>query len=231
MHRNLLIVKTILNLFFPKVCYACMMHLSDNEMDMCTQCRHQLPVTQFHFNDSPNIVNRFSGRAKIEQGTALFYFEKKGIVQQLIHNLKYKGHVNIGATLGDWLGQELSNLPSYNSIDIVMPVPLHPKRKRKRGYNQSAKFGQHIAKFIAADYIDDVLVKVTNATSQTAKRRVSRWQSNTSLFALKQPHKIANKHILLVDDIITTGATMEACITVLHESLNVKISIAAIAIA
>jgi len=194
-------------------------------------CRHDLPVTNFHFDDDETVKKVLYGRAKIQQGTALFRFEKKGLVQQLIHGLKYRGYEHIGFLLGNWLGSELKTLEAYQDIDMVIPVPLHKKKLRKRGYNQVAKFGQQLAKNLNADYVDNVLVKITNTASQTTKQRLTRWMNNDELFAIINTATIENKHILLVDDLITTGATLEACITVLNKAKNIKISIATMAIA
>lgn len=224
-------LKSIANLFFPKVCYACLNYLNDNENTICTNCRHDLPVTNFHFGDNNAVDKALYGRAKIENGTALLRFEKQGLVQQLIHGLKYKGYENIGFVLGNWLGAELKETNDYNAIDIVIPVPLHKKKLKSRGYNQVEKFGQQIAKALNADYIDDVLVKVTNNKSQSTKGRLARWNNNEELFTIQNKTKIENKHILIVDDIITTGATLEACISVLNQANNIKISIATMAIA
>lgn len=224
-------LKSIVNLFFPKVCYACHNLLNDNEDTICLDCRHDLPVTNFHFDDNDAVKKVLYGRAEIENGTALFRFEKKGNVQRLIHNLKYKEHEHIGFILGNWLGGELKTLESYKKIDAVIPVPLHQNKLKKRGYNQVALFGQQIAEALNANYLDDVLVKITNTKSQTTKGRFMRWTNNEELFALKNMETIDNKHVLLVDDIITTGATLEACIGILNQVENVKISIATMAIA
>jgi ComF family protein len=223
--------KSVLNIFFPKVCYACLVALGDHEDTICVDCRHDLPVTNFHFDNNDAIEKVLYGRAKIENGTALFRFEKKGIVQQLIHGLKYKGYQNIGFVLGNWLGAELQELAAYRDIDIVIPVPLHKKRLRSRGFNQVEKFGKQIAEALDAQYIDDVLVKISNTKSQTKKGRIARWINSDNLFALQEHKKIENKHILIVDDLITTGATLEACIVILNQAKNIKISIATMAIA
>jgi ComF family protein len=221
----------LVNLFFPKVCYACHNLLSDNEDTICMDCRHDLPVTNFHFDNNDSVAKALYGRAKIENGTSLFRFEQKGIVQQLVHNLKYRNHEKIGFVLGNWLGNELKTVEAYQNIDVVIPVPLHKNKLKKRGFNQVAKFGQQIAEALNADYKDDVLVKITNTKSQTNKNRFSRWMNTDELFALKNMETIDNKHILLVDDLITTGATLEACISVLNHAKNIKISIATMAIA
>ena len=224
-------LKSVINLFFPKVCYACSNFLSDNEDTICINCRHDLPITNFHFNDDDTVKKVLRGRAKIEHATALFRFEKKGPIQQLIHGLKYKSYEHIGALLGDWLGGELSETEAFQGIDMVIPVPMHDKKLKKRGYNQVTKFGQQIAKALNVEYVDDVLIKITNTSSQTTKKRVARWNNTNELFALKNISKIENKHILLVDDIITTGATLEACCLVLNQAKHLKISIATMAIA
>ncbi|WP_418511087.1 ComF family protein [Corallibacter sp.] len=224
-------LSAIINLFFPKVCYACNGLLHDHESYICTTCRHDLPVTNFHFNDDLTVSKTFYGRAVIEQATALLRFTKKGITQKLIHNLKYKNHEEIGVFLGDWLGSELKTIESYKNIDIVIPVPLHKKKLKKRGYNQVAKFAQQIAKALDAEYTSSVLIKVTNTASQVHKNRFSRLLNTHEIFVVKNNSEIEGKHILLVDDIITTGATLEACINVLSNANNVKISIATMAIA
>ncbi|NMH87024.1 ComF family protein [Flavivirga algicola] len=224
-------IHSIINLFFPKVCYACLNLLGDNEKTICIDCRHNLPITNFHFDNDDTVKKVLYGRAKIENGTALFRFEKKGIVQQLIHRLKYKGYESIGFFLGDWLGGELKNIESYKSIDVVVPVPLHKKKLKERGYNQTTKFGQQIAKALNIDYKADALLKITASKSLVNKKRLARWNNSDELFTLVDSKSIENKHILLVDDIITTGATLEACITVLNQAKNIKISIATMAIA
>lgn len=223
--------QSVLDLFFPKVCLACQFLLSDFEQYVCTHCRHSLPVTNYHLENNHSILKTFYGRAEIEHATALLRFEKKGITQQLIHQLKYKGHEEVGTFLGTWLGAELKEIKAYQSIDVVIPVPLHKKKLRKRGYNQVAKFGQQIALQLETTYCEDVLIKITNTASQVNKTRISRWINNEELFAIQNIEKLHNKHVLLVDDIITTGATMEACISVLNKAENVKISMASMAIA
>ncbi len=224
-------LKNLLNLFFPKVCYACSHLLTDNENHICTTCRHNLPVTDFHFENNNTVEKVFYGRIKLEQATALLKFEKKGIVQQLLHNLKYRSHETISKVLGEWLGKELKNVEAYSTIDIVIPVPLHKNKLRKRGYNQVAKFGVEIAKALNAEYIDSVLVKTTATKTQVFKKRISRWNNSNEVFAIKNKVLIKGKHILLVDDIITTGATIESCVNILIKAEDVKISVATMAIA
>ena len=223
-------LNTIVNLFFPKVCYACHNLLNDYEDTICLDCRHNLPVTNFHFDNNEAVKKALYGRAEIENGTALFRFEKQGLVQRLIHNLKYRGYEHIGFTLGNWLGSELKSLKAYQHIDVVIPVPLHKKKLKKRGFNQVTLFGQQLAEALNAEYRADVLVKISNTRSQTTKGRFTRWIDNDTLFAIKNMDAIDNKHVLLVDDLITTGATLEACISVLNQAQNIKTSVATMAI-
>ena len=225
-------LEALINLFFPKVCNACKNHLSDNEVFLCTDCRHVLPTTNFHKNNDPFVKNIFYGRAQIEAATALLRFEKKGIVQHLLHQLKYGQNEAVSDFFGQWLGEELSACEDYKTVDLVIPVPLHPKKLKKRRYNQVTKFGQNIAKALDIVYSEDLLTKITTSTSsQASKTRLERWQLNNETFSITHLHKLENKHILLVDDIITTGNTLEACILELNKAKNIKISVAAIAIA
>ena len=197
-------LKSLVNIFFPKVCYACFSYLGDNEDAICTHCRHNLPITNFHFENNDAIKKVFYGRAKIEHGTALFRFEKKGLVQQLIHGLKYKGYEKVGIVLGNWLGRELKTINTYKTIDMVVPVPLHRNKLKKRGYNQVTKFGQQLALSLNIEFNDRVLIKTTPTQSQVTKKRLARWNNDEASFTIKDTSSIENKHILLVDDIITT---------------------------
>lgn len=227
-------LKDLVNLFFPECCYACSYALSDNEYGICTSCRHDLPITSFHLEKDNSVSKIFYGRVKLEYATALLWFQKKGMVQQLLHNLKYRGHEKVGCILGEWLGYELQNSPFFNTIDAVIPVPLHKTKLRKRGYNQVAKFGQEIAKALEIEYIDNVLVKTTATKTQVFKTRFARWDASKAIFSVQNSHLISGKHILLVDDIITTGATIESCANALLSSntdKNIKISVASMAIA
>ena len=225
---------TIINLFFPKTCYACNYVLTDNENGICTECRHELPITNYHFDKENPVTKVFYGRVKLESATALLLFQKKGMVQRLLHNLKYKRHEEIGVILGKWLGYEIKKSNQFKGIDMVIPVPLHKSKLRKRGYNQVTKFAIELANSINADYIDNVLVKTNSTKTQVFKKRFARWNDSKAIFNIQNPELIEGKHILLVDDIITTGATIESCANeLLNHSYNkdIKISVATMAIA
>ena len=225
------VFESIIRLFFPDVCCACMMMLSDNEKHLCTSCRHKLPVTNEPFGKNNSTYKMLYGRVKIEAAISLLRFEKKGITQKLLHNLKYRGYEQIGVFLGKWLGATLKETAKNHTIDLVVPVPVHRKKLRKRGYNQVDKCAREIAKALEIEYNDRILIKESNSSSQVNKNRFKRWLTNQEVFKRNPKTNIEGKHILLVDDIITTGATMEACILVLSQAKNVKISIATMAIA
>lgn len=217
-------------LFFPIYCAACDSPLYKNEKVLCSSCRHKLPLGNFHKVNAKKIEKVFYGRAKIENATSLFVFEKDSLVQNLMHNLKYRGQQEIGKELGIWLGHELQESDAYKNINAIIPVPLHPKRLRERGYNQVEKFGREIATQLQADYIDIVLRKNSYNEKQSKKNHFSRWSNTSETFAIENESLLIDKHILIVDDIVTTGATLEACIQVLKSIPGIKISIATMAI-
>tara|TARA_R100000935_G_scaffold13736_4_gene27459 strand:+ start:20307 stop:20837 length:531 start_codon:yes stop_codon:yes gene_type:complete len=172
----------------------------------------------------------FYGRVPIEQATALLKFNKKGITQELLHNLKYRGRENISVFFGKWLGTELAEIESYTAIDCVVPVPIHKLKKRKRGYNQVTGFGMEIAAALQKPMVEDVLLKTNKTRSQVFKQRFTRFE-NPEVFSIHNTEKIKGKHVLLVDDIVTTGATLENCANQLLTGGASKISLATIAIA
>lgn len=221
--------KKLINLLFPELCFGCGIELVYEEKFICIACAHDLPVTNFHVNNSQIIKDQFYGSAIIENATALFFYHKKGVIQRLIHYLKYKNQEDIGTYFGMRLGVELMDLENYRSIDVVIPVPLHKKRLKKRGYNQVSKFGKELAKYLKAEFNDNNLLRIANTSSQTIKNRLSRWQNVTTIFHVNNCEILRGKHILLVDDVITTGATIRACIDELSIIKDVKISIAVMA--
>lgn len=222
-------IKSLINLFFPKVCEACYNVLSDGEQVICTTCRHELPITNFHFEANEAVKKVVYGRVQLQNATALLHFAKKGLVQQLIHNLKYRGHQQISTFFGKWLGAELQQLEAYKSVDLVVPVPLYKTRLRHRGYNQVVKFGQEIAKALNVEFNDSVLIKTKATTTKVFKKRINRFDDD-SVFDVVETYSLKGKHILLVDDLITTGATLEACATALFKIEGITLSFAAMAI-
>ncbi|MDQ6471281.1 ComF family protein [Flavobacterium sp. LHD-80] len=222
---------SIINLFFPKVCSGCRSVLMTNETVLCTNCRHELPLTQYHLDSENEAVKKFYGKVEIEHASALLYFIKKGIVQELIHNLKYKGHEEIGTVLGNWYAEDLKELQLENPFEVVIPVPLHPKKFKERGYNQVTAFAKAISKNLNLTFEDAVLYRKKYSKTQSKKNLLGRSENIESLFDVKFSEENHNKHFLIVDDVLTTGSTLEACAKALLKIPGAKISIVCMAMA
>lgn len=220
-----------IGLLYPSRCCACETQLKKGEQTICLACSVDLPLTGFHLHDDNPVAKRFWGRANITHATALYYFTKGGKVQHLVHQLKYNDRTDVGTLIGNNLGKELMQWPDHKDIDMVVPVPLHPKKQHLRGYNQSDFLAQGIADVMGIDFEPDLLERKTYTDSQTKKTREERWLNVKDVFGVKQPNKAQGKHILLVDDVMTTGATLEACATKLLALPNTRVSIATIAMA
>jgi ComF family protein len=217
-------------LFFPELCVVCNRHLIVQEKLICTKCLYELPKTNFHNELENPVAELFWGRAKIEFATAYFYFNKGSQYQGMMHQFKYHGKKEIGFVLGKTFGLQLKESP-FKDIDIIIPVPLHPKKQKKRGYNQSDWIAMGLAHSLTKVADIENLIRSVATTTQTRKSRFERWQNVENIFILKDPSKIEGKHILLVDDVVTTGSTLEACANVILEIKNTKVSIAALAVA
>lgn len=221
--------KDVYGLFYPDVCLCCTDHLTENETIVCVNCRHDFPLTNFS-NEKNNLIEKsFYGRIPIENATSLLYFFKKGNIQGLIHALKYRGKQEVGTFLGDWLGEEMLYSERFSEIDCIIPVPLHQKKMKSRGYNQVTKFGESLAEKLSIPYETSVLKRISDTNTQTRKIRLDRWKNVKELFFVEDNSVLENKHILLIDDIITTGATLEACCKAFEKTNNLKISIASMA--
>jgi len=218
----------MLNLLFPKICAGCKEPLLEGESVICLECIHSLPVASFHKTGSEMLKDKFYGRFLVKNATSLIYFQKRGLTQELLHNLKYRGKKEISSFFGKWLGAELAENNNYKEIEMVIPVPLHKQKLKKRGFNQVEGFGKEIALALNVPYRDDILIKISKTGSQVFKTRILRFEAE-ELFYTQNLGEIKNKHILLVDDIITTGATLEKCALQLLKGENVKISVATIA--
>ena len=221
----------IIDLFFPKVCAGCHTILITNETVFCTNCRHELPLTQYHLDPKNEAVKKFYGKIAIEHASAILYFNKKGIVQELIHNLKYKGHEEIGTVLGNWYMEDLKQLILETPFDVVIPVPLHPKKFRERGYNQVTTFGKALAKGLKINYNDTLLYRKKYSKTQSKKNLIGRSENIENIFDVHFTEENQNKHFLIVDDVLTTGATLEACSKALLKIPGAKISIVCMAMA
>lgn len=219
------------SLLFPELCAACGESLMANEQLICTGCLYNLPLTNFHLQPDNIVARQFWGKIKLEGAYALYYFTKGGKIQNLMHHFKYKGMREIGTLLGRIAGEQLIENEIFKTVDIIVPVPLHNKRMRQRGYNQSAYFAEGLATKLDALVGENNLVRLSATETQTHKSRFARFENMQEVFSVKNAEILKNKHVLLVDDIITTGSTLEACAVQLLKVEGLKLSIATIAYA
>ncbi len=221
--------KDLINLFYPEVCYCCETHLTYNEKYVCVHCQHDFAFADFTKHKNNPVEKSFHGRIPIQTATSLFLFHKKGKIQKLIHQLKYNNQQNIGKFLGTLLSEDILNSKRFSAIDYIIPVPLHKKRHNERGYNQLTEIGKTLAIHLKTVYLESALIKKEISGTQTKKLRFDRWKNATESFELVNTEQLENCHILLIDDVITTGATLEACCNQLLNTKNITISIATIA--
>lgn len=217
--------KHLINVLFPKVCLGCNVLLLSNEIVICSVCRHEIPLTNHYLNPDNEAVKKFYGKVPVEFCSTLIYFHKKGIVQELIHNLKYRGHQEIGTLLGEWTAEDLKTLAICQSFDIIVPVPLHKIRLRKRGYNQVTTFGKALSESLKIPLDENILSRIVFSKTQVKKNLLGRTTVNENIFDVNFTEKQHYKHFLLIDDVLTTGSTIEACSKALLKIPGAKISV------
>ena len=222
-------LKSLINLFYPKLCNACNNLLLNNEHVICVKCRHELPYTYHHLEDENEIKTKFFGLLPIENAAAMLYFHDKGIAQSLIHNLKYRKQQEVGTVLGKIYAEELLDWATIKEIDFIIPTPIHKKRLQARGYNQVTTFCKAISEEFCIPTDFDVLKRIKHSKTQTRKSKEKRSEMKSNDFKVDYKEHHENKHFLLVDDVITSGATIEACAKALLEIPGSKISLLAIA--
>ena len=221
----------LINLLFPELCNGCGKLLYHGEKDICTKCLFDLPYTDFHLYQDNPVAKQLWGRISVNAAMAMLYFKKATKVQNLIHGLKYDGKTEIGITLGKLLAKKLIESEFYADIDLVIPVPLHQKKMRTRGYNQSEYIATGLAEELDISVSTKYLLRDKSTESQTKKARYTRYENMQDVFSVIKAEELAEKHILLVDDVVTTGATLEACGNILLNNGIKKLSIAAVAFA
>lgn len=225
------ILYDFVSLFYPRYCLGCSNSLVKGEEVVCTRCMLEMPQTGYHTDPENPLKLRLAGRLELGYALAFFRFSKTGSIQQLLHQLKYKNHPEIGVMLGKVYGFKLKALGLQSSFDLIIPVPLHPGRLRRRGYNQSSMFAQGLSLSLGIPFSDHVLTRKVSTETQTRKTKLKRWENVQEVFTISKADQIVNKRILLVDDVITTGATVEACGNVLQRNGCSTLSIACIAVA
>ncbi len=217
-------------LFYPKSCEACGQNLLENEKILCTRCIFDIPKTHFHKQKDNLAAELFIGNVPITYATAYFYYIEGSRFRHLIHSLKYGGKPQIGTELGKMFGSALKG-SFFESVDYLLPVPLHPDKKKIRGYNQSEKIAEGISQTLHKPYYTDIIERKVFTDTQTKKNTGERRENMKNVFALLPHREIEGKHLLLVDDVLTTGATLSSCAAELLKAKNVKVSIATLAIA
>ena len=224
------IINDINYILLPKVCFGCNTQLYRGEHLLCTVCRNDLPITDYNFLEENSVDRIFYGRIPVKKASSLLFFSQNGIVKQLLHHLKYKNQEKIGEFLGDWYGEILKQRGELEQVDLIIPVPLHDKKLKKRGYNQVDLFGKRLAHHLDVPFLKNVLIKTANTKTLTKKSRFNRWQSTKELYVVEDISLLKNKTVLLVDDVITTGATIEASGSALLKVEGLKLFVATMAI-
>jgi len=222
------LLKDFISLFYPEVCITCGDGLAEKEEFICTSCFYKLPKTDYHIHPANTLYKVFYGRAEIKAAAAYCYYDKGGMVQNLVHEIKYKGKKELGTCFGKWYGAELKKATLFSELDCIIPVPLHLEKLKRRGYNQSACFAEGLSQTMNIPVLPNALKRLKDTETQTNKSRFSRWENVKDVFAVENKAQLQNKHVLIVDDIITTGATMEACIHALNSVPVASVSVASI---
>lgn len=223
--------KSIIELFYPRICNGCGTPLLKGESIICLNCHIKLPRTEFELKPENPIEKLFWGRLQIKHASSFLYFRKTGLTQRLIHQLKYKGRHEIGYHLGFLYGQEIKNKILEVKPDFLTTVPLHPRKIKERGYNQSDEIAKGFSDATNIPFVPNLINRIEATDTQTKKRRYTRWENIENKFELNTSIEIENKHVVLIDDVITTGATMEACGKAILENNNAKLSIISICFA
>jgi ComF family protein len=221
------IKESVLHLLFPHICDGCGSDLLNKDSSLCLRCLDALPQTDFELHPGNPVEKRFYGRLPLANATAQYYFTKESLIQQLVHQVKYRNNHELGLQLGRLMGDALKKSERFNA-DVLIPLPLFPIKERKRGYNQSTLLCEGIAEHLHIPILQNVITRPQHTETQTKKGRIERWKNMEGKFVLANPAAIEGKHVLLVDDVITTGATLEACGSELLKADGIKLSLAAL---
>ena len=224
-------IKYLLQLIYPNTCICCYNHLVDTENFVCTLCLLELPATNYHLKPNNDLDKLFWGRVNIERAIALLLYKKGGKTAKILHALKYSDTPEIAQFLGRYYGTFLREFIKENNIEAVAAIPLHKKKLYMRGYNQSEKLAVGLAETLAIDNLSNFLIRTKFTETQTQKSRLDRSYNVNKVFEVNDVKMFENKHVLLIDDVITTGATIDSCVTEMLQINNCKVSVAGLAFA
>lgn len=220
-----------ISLIYPRSCICCDNLLLKSEEFICNQCFINLPQSKFESDNESELDKLFYGRVPIQKAGAFLLFEKSGMVQKILHSIKYKGNKQLAVRAGQWYGGKLREHPEFAKADCIIPVPLHAKKLKQRGFNQSEEFANGISSALGIPVIKDCLVRTEYTGTQTKKSKADRWENVKDKFELLRPEQVSNKTVLLVDDVITTGATLDACYQALSKAEGINVSVVSLAYA
>jgi ComF family protein len=224
------IKEALLHLAFPHVCAGCGSDVLDSEHPLCLRCLHTLPQTHFEQFEANPVEKIFWGRMPLLAASATYYFTKDALIQHLMHQFKYRGNKALGLYLGLQVGDSLLQSGRFAGIDALVPLPLFAAKERQRGFNQATVLCNGIAAVLQKPVLQKSVIRTTHTQSQTRKSRVERWQNMEDRFEVRDEKSLAGKHLLLVDDVVTTGATLEACGRALLSVTDVQLSVATLCI-
>lgn len=231
MKKNFKLLNNLLSLFYPRICIGCHNILQENEPHLCLECLLHLPETNYHSFPRNPLIEIFLGRVKVEDVFCFLQYRKGNSVQSILHELKYKGNKELGAYLAKLYAEKLMLEHKFDKIDIILPIPLHPKKLKLRGYNQSEWIAKGLTEATNIPYSTRHLVRNTFTETQTKKSRFNRWENVKDVFMIQNGDELIGKHILICDDVLTTGATTEAAIRKVLEIEGTRVSVLALATA
>lgn len=222
---------SFISLLFPRCCVVCGRSLAKGEECICAMCNINLPRTNYHLQKDNQVEQLFWGKIPLERATSFFFYRKGSDFRQILHQLKYGGQKEIGAIMGRYMASELTVSGFFEGIDVIIPVPLHKRKQRIRGYNQSEWIARGISTVTGIRIDTEVIVRRKHTDTQTRKSTFERWENVDGIFELHHAESLKGKHLLVVDDVLTTGATTVACASRLMEIEGVRISVLTLAVA
>lgn len=216
---------SLLHMLFPNVCAGCGNDMISGRTVLCLKCIDAMPETNFEWHSGNPVEKKFWGRLPLANATAQYYFTRESLMQTLMHEFKYRGNKDLGRQLGRMMGDNIGRSGRFR-IDALIPLPLFETKERRRGFNQAAILCEGIAETLKIPVVNDAIIRSAHTDTQTKKGRIDRWLNMEGRFVLNNAAALAGKHVLLIDDVVTTGATLEACGAELQKAGNVLLSIA-----